>query len=392
VTQRASDTGEPFPPVAPRAGWRADGAELARRAALLCERAGTEFGLRIQLAGADVRASTVALADACARELRSGRPEPDRSAALARLASELQRLGDDLSQRTMLGRTRRLDECQRGLARLRDITTTAGLIDGVCDELIRSLGFKRTMLARVEGGMWRPWKANTSMHDEAWVADWIERAIPLDEQMLETRLLRERRPELVLDTTVVGIAQIVHAADVNSYVAAPIMPSGRVVGFFHADHGVDGRTCDVTDRDVLWAFAEGFGHLYERTALLEQLHARREQVRVAIAEVNESMDALTNSHLELIPDPVPTDTATAHPAISRQGTGDRLDQLSPRELDVLELIVAGARNSEIAERLGITVGTAKSHVRNTLGKLGAANRSQAIACYVGLERQPSPEG
>jgi DNA-binding CsgD family transcriptional regulator len=379
----------PFPPLVPRAGWRSTGLELTRRAAELCSRASTELAADVDLAGEDLNGRIAALTAACGRELRGPKLAPARTEALAQLASELGQLRDDVSERTMLAHVRRLDECERGLVRLRDVATTAGLIDGVCDELIRSLGFKRTMLARVENGVWRPWKANASMLDEAWVTDWIERAIPLDELTLESRLLKEHRPELVLDTTGPGIAQMVHAAEVSSYVVAPIMPSGQVVGFFHADHGIGGRTCNVADRDILWTFAERFGHLYERAALLEQFHGRGEQVRKAVAEVNASMDALTGSELELTADFDMHGPMNARRPFGPQEIGDRLEQLTPRELEVLELIVAGARNSQIAERLAITVGTAKSHVRNVFGKLDAANRSQAIAVYLGVASQTS---
>jgi NarL family two-component system response regulator LiaR len=51
--------------------------------------------------------------------------------------------------------------------------------------------------------------------------------------------------------------------------------------------------------------------------------------------------------------------------------------LTERELDVLELIVAGCSNAAIAEKLHITVGTVKTHVRNILSKLCADDRTQA---------------
>lgn len=51
--------------------------------------------------------------------------------------------------------------------------------------------------------------------------------------------------------------------------------------------------------------------------------------------------------------------------------------LTDRELEVLESIVAGCSNAEIAEKLYITVGTVKTHVRNILGKLCADDRTQA---------------
>ncbi|HEY9825676.1 MAG TPA: response regulator transcription factor, partial [Stenomitos sp.] len=51
--------------------------------------------------------------------------------------------------------------------------------------------------------------------------------------------------------------------------------------------------------------------------------------------------------------------------------------LTDREREVLELIVIGCTNVEIAERLYITVGTVKTHVRNILEKLCANDRTEA---------------
>jgi DNA-binding CsgD family transcriptional regulator len=46
---------------------------------------------------------------------------------------------------------------------------------------------------------------------------------------------------------------------------------------------------------------------------------------------------------------------------------------------VLELMVTGATNQAIADKLVITEGTVKSHVKHILRKYGAVNRAQAIA-------------
>lgn len=51
--------------------------------------------------------------------------------------------------------------------------------------------------------------------------------------------------------------------------------------------------------------------------------------------------------------------------------------LTERELEVLQLIVEGCSNAVIAEKLYITVGTVKTHVRNILNKLCADDRTQA---------------
>jgi DNA-binding NarL/FixJ family response regulator len=59
-----------------------------------------------------------------------------------------------------------------------------------------------------------------------------------------------------------------------------------------------------------------------------------------------------------------------------RGSGD--DSLTPRELDVLQLMVKGLSNKEIAEQLFISDKTVKIHVSNILKKLRVKSRSQAI--------------
>ena len=53
------------------------------------------------------------------------------------------------------------------------------------------------------------------------------------------------------------------------------------------------------------------------------------------------------------------------------------DALSPREMEVLALIVEGLSNQQIADRLIISLATAKTHVRNILNKLAVDDRTQA---------------
>ena len=58
--------------------------------------------------------------------------------------------------------------------------------------------------------------------------------------------------------------------------------------------------------------------------------------------------------------------------------GRRPDEtLTPRELDVLELLGEGLTNRVIAERLFMSESTVKTHVSHVLAKLGAASRVQA---------------
>jgi LuxR family maltose regulon positive regulatory protein len=55
------------------------------------------------------------------------------------------------------------------------------------------------------------------------------------------------------------------------------------------------------------------------------------------------------------------------------------EPLSARELEVLGLLAAGKSNQQIADELVVVLDTVKKHVGHILGKLGAANRTQAVA-------------
>lgn len=63
---------------------------------------------------------------------------------------------------------------------------------------------------------------------------------------------------------------------------------------------------------------------------------------------------------------------------------DNSPTLTSREVQVLELIASAASNQQIADQLGTSLFTIKSHVRNILSKLGAKNRWEAIHIAQGL--------
>jgi len=56
--------------------------------------------------------------------------------------------------------------------------------------------------------------------------------------------------------------------------------------------------------------------------------------------------------------------------------------LTERELEVLQLVMLGNRNRDIANRLFISQETVKAHIKNILEKLGASDRTEAITVAV----------
>lgn len=60
-------------------------------------------------------------------------------------------------------------------------------------------------------------------------------------------------------------------------------------------------------------------------------------------------------------------------------TASEVEPLTGRELEVLRLVVQGARNSEIGQKLSIAVKTVETHLTSIYGKMGVQSRAEAIA-------------
>ena len=66
------------------------------------------------------------------------------------------------------------------------------------------------------------------------------------------------------------------------------------------------------------------------------------------------------------------------------GAGPDREHLTPRQLEILQLLAAGSTTGEIARELYLSVETVRWHVKAILRKLGVQTRAEAIACLLEL--------
>ncbi|WP_302182657.1 helix-turn-helix transcriptional regulator [Paraconexibacter antarcticus] len=320
------------------------------------------------------------------------RTDPERGDLLA----ALHQVHGDLREYRLRRRYDALGRMQKTLARLRGISSTEEMVERAPGEIARGLGFDRVILSRVEDSLWIPVKIHVE-GDDGWAEEILKAASfapqPLDHMILESEMARRRAPMLVFD---VQESRQVHrpiaeVSDSRSYVAAPIMPEGNVIGFFHADYYVTQRHPDEIDRDVLFAFAEAFGYVFERVVLAGRIRAQGAQVSAMAASLEAVLGEIRDSEVRIAGDSEPT--ADGQPRLAPPAPGDhRLHTLlTARELEVLALLAAGHTNAGIGERLVISEGTVKSHVKHILRKLRASNRAEAVSKYLRLTQRAGLE-
>lgn len=315
---------------------------------------------------------------------------PELQAAIADLVA-LHERRDRAVEDHVRGRLAVLARVHAALARLRQMPSADAMIAAAPRTACEACGFDRAVLYRV--------REKDLLAESFWVqgdpkaaarllAFSREHPAVLATSVLETEMVRRRRPMAIQQ--VVGnprvFAELAAAYDTRSYVAAPIMPEGRVIGFIHADHRLKPRRVDDFDRDALWAFAEGFGYAVERARLTGRLRAQGEELRALLQRTDAVVAEYLDAEVELVGGAESAGATRAAAALVPETDGTVLGQLSKRELEVLALVGGGASNAHIAARLFITEETAKSHVKRILRKLGVANRVEAATVW--LRAQP----
>jgi LuxR family transcriptional regulator, regulator of acetate metabolism len=269
--------------------------------------------------------------------------------------------------------------------RLADAGPVSEIVDRAPAECCRALGLDRCVLSRVDDGALVAEAVHVADGDPGAVLGALREApVPLGYPLLEAEMLRRRR------AAIVAAPENPHAAARHAFagvmgwgehLAAPVVLEGRVIGFLHGDRATAAPLA-IADRDGLQRFAAAFADVFERAVLRRRLRVQRQELRQVASWADARTSELSDGAIDLA---VERDAPGGDEPVRAQGGDAALrDLLTRRELDVLEHMVRGETNADIARALVVSEGTVKFHVKNILRKLHASNRAEATSRYLRL--------
>jgi len=270
---------------------------------------------------------------------------------------------------------------QDALGCLRHVTDVDGLPDKVVQAACAGCDLDRAILFRVDGSLLIA--EGVHMPSDPQCGQGLLRAarenpVVLEHEQVETEMVRRRISKLVRAAGDDGGSGLVRLTRCRSFVAAPIMPEGRVIGILYGDRAVRDGDVSELDRDLLGTFAEGVGHVIQSALLRERMEDQRAQLQRMMYAATDAMRTACEAEITL-------GTVASDKVVALRPSPERADRLqsllTPRELEVLELVAEGETNGGIAHRLVISEGTVKSHVKSLLRKLHVANRAEAVSRY-----------
>jgi DNA-binding CsgD family transcriptional regulator len=285
-------------------------------------------------------------------------------------------------------RLRVLEAVLDAAARLADAGPVSEIVDRAPAECARALGLERCVLSRVEDGTLVAEALHLADGEaDAALAALREAPVRLGYPLLEAEMLRRRRAQIVpapADEGAAGRHAFAAVMGWGEHLAAPIVLEGRVIGFLHGDRT---RPLTAADCEGLQRFAAAFADIFERAVLRRRLRVQRQELRQVASWADARTSELSDGAIDLA---VERDAPAADEPVRAQGDAALRDLLTRRELDVLEHMVRGETNADIARALVVSEGTVKFHVKNILRKLHASNRAEATSRYLRLSlRAPS---
>jgi DNA-binding CsgD family transcriptional regulator len=254
-----------------------------------------------------------------------------------------------------------------GIRRMKKAGSLQGLGRQACGELCDALGFEHAFLSFVE--------------EDGFVVEESDHGLGGPTVIARRHCLAEQACIRLRDTVRTGEDEMPASAGYRellvsaSYLVAPVIAESRVVALIHVSR--NDQSVTMGDIDVLDAFASAYSLLHERMLNTERVHQQRTSIARAAARLTEEADRIAAAAISL---DIEHHDALDPPAIAADSA--LAAALSDRERQVFGMLVIGASNADIADELVITVETVKTHVKRILRKIGAINRSEAIALFI----------
>jgi LuxR family transcriptional regulator, regulator of acetate metabolism len=300
---------------------------------------------------------------------------PPAAHATKRVLVELLQLEREIRELEFVRRSDALERVADAVRGLGEIGPAEGIIATAAAALGASSKFDRVVISEVlERGL-RPlavWQRDDPRGAERALAALRGAPIRLEYPLIEDEVARGHGVELV---SVVGAGARTPAAlagefDWDSYVVAALTARGESIGLLHADATASGRPLNGLDTEVAAKFAEGLSGVFERAVLRHTLQLHRAELQSAVQWMGGRLNRLSE------------DAGFEGPRPGSGGDPGLVESLTPRELEVMQLLARGHTNLAIAHALVVREGTVKYHVKNILRKLGARSRSDAVARFV----------
>ncbi|WP_040795724.1 LuxR C-terminal-related transcriptional regulator [Nocardia higoensis] len=264
-----------------------------------------------------------------------------------------------------------LDLLTDAIRRLKSITAPGLLEQTICIGLVESFGFDAAAISRIDGGT-----LTSTACAGATVTNRPAR-LPLAACSIERAAVRSRRTTAADDHDEGATDRFAQLLGTSRYTVTPLTVESQTVGMIHAAQR-HSTSFEPDAVELLETHARAFTWISERNLLIDRMNRQRLAMAAAARRLAEEAEKLTNTGIVLDIDD-PTEHLPA-PTTSRASHFDRM--LTAREREVLELMVTGASNAEIARELVVGTETVKSHVKSILRKTGAINRAEAITLYV----------
>ncbi|MGW9551887.1 response regulator transcription factor [Citricoccus zhacaiensis] len=285
---------------------------------------------------------------------RFGAGAPRRMLEVFSLLADVGDVRNRLLMHQLAERHEVLHRMNAALGRLRSVTAVDDFVELMPVEVV-NLGYVRSLYSSAEGMQWVAQSAHSTQGPgESRLLLEAGRQDPLRDLhgLFEAEMVQERHPILrhgIRKSRRVH-PEIIKVTESDSYVASPLVLRGQVRAFISVDVNAVTGTVDEFDLDLMELFTTGAAIALERLGTSEG--------RAVAVETREA------------PGWARSRTRGAEPSP---------EDLTPREQEILRLVAHGLSNAGIAQRLVISEGTAKTHVKNILRKLGASNRTEAAS-------------